>query len=352
MAKLKKRKDGLYQKKVTLSTGKQKVVYGHTLAEVTAAADALKDDDARGLAVGERPHVGEWAQTWFTSYKTDLRAATVKMYRECYNLHIMPVLGSMELREVKPVHVRKVMVNVADKSESLQRKVLLTMRQLFATARQNGLIAGDPTEGVKITPHARADKKMYLSMAEAKSLMQAVTEPRARAFCGLCLYCGLRKEEALGLQWSDIQGDRLTVNRTVTFLTNQQDTNHELKTKSSHRVVPIPAPMQEILKGVPRVSQYIITGADGRDISRQGFVNLWNFHVKSVSPVEVRPHMLRHTYATSLYRAGIDLRTAQTLLGHSSIKMTAEIYTHLEAEDSMQAGDKLNSFFVSRDISA
>ena len=60
---------------------------------------------------------------------------------------------------------------------------------------------------------------------------------------------------------------------------------------------------------------------------------------------DVHPHMLRHTYATTLYHAGIDLRTAQRLLGHSSIQMTANIYTHLEAQDSLAAALKLNNYF-------
>ena len=54
--------------------------------------------------------------------------------------------------------------------------------------------------------------------------------------------------------------------------------------------------------------------------------------------------MLRHTYATTLYRAGVDLRTAQKLMGHSSIQVTADIYTHLEQEDSLHVADKLNEY--------
>ena len=52
----------------------------------------------------------------------------------------------------------------------------------------------------------------------------------------------------------------------------------------------------------------------------------------------------RHTYATTLYRAGVDLRTAQKLMGHSSIQVTADIYTHLEQEDSLHVADKLNEY--------
>ena len=58
-----------------------------------------------------------------------------------------------------------------------------------------------------------------------------------------------------------------------------------------------------------------------------------------------RNYTVRHSYATCLYHAGVDLRTAQQLLGHASIEMTARIYTHLEAEDGLKVSGKLDDYF-------
>ena len=341
---MKKRKDGRYQKAIKLANGKTKVVYGYTQAELQQKVQEIRQQDAAGVTVGDHTLVGEWARTWLTSYKTGLRYATVQMYRGCYNKHIMPVLGCMELQDVRPVHVRAVMASVADRSESLQHKVLITMRQLFETARQNGLIQRDPTEGLKTTPHAAPDRQKYLSPPQVAELLQALTEPRARAFVGLCLYCGLRKEEALGLQWGDISAGRLVVARAMTFGSNQQLPTQELKTKASCRMLPVPDALQEILDQVPRLSVYVVPGAGGSPMSRSAFTSLWRRHVLACVDFEVRPHMLRHTYATMLYRAGVPLRTAQYLMGHSSITMTAQIYTHLEAEDGLQVAGQLNGY--------
>lgn len=330
---MKKRKDGRYQKKVMLSDGRQKLVYGRTIAEVNQAADALRDQDRQGLVVGDTTTVDEWAKTWFATYKSDLRANTQAMYRNAYNVHILPYLATQRLRDVRPVHIQQVMKGVSGLSDSMQHKVLLTMRQLFTTARRNGLILSDPTEGVKTTPHAKPQKKTHLTLEEQDALMASLSDPRARCFVGLCLYCGLRREEALGLQWSDIQGDKLTVNRAVTFLGNQPDPVQELKTKSSHRVIPIPQPLQTILHETPRLGLHLVPCADGRPMTQIAFKRMWDKVVRD-APCEVRPHMLRHSYATNLYRAGIDLKTAQYLLGHTTIQMTANIYTHMEKEDA------------------
>ena len=234
---------------------------------------------------------------------------------------------------MRPVHIQRAMKEVAELSDSMQHKVLLTMRQLFTTARQNGLILSDPTEGVKTTSHAKPQKKTHLTLEGQEALMESLSDPRTRCFVGLCLYCGLRREEALGLQWGDIQGDKLTVNRAITFLGNQPDPVQELKTKSSHRVIPIPQPLQAILGAASRLDLHGVPCADGRPMTQIAFKRLWDKVVRE-APCEVRPHMLRHSYATNLYRVGIDLKTAQYLLGHTTIQMTANIYTHMEKEDA------------------
>ena len=153
-------------------------------------------------------------------------------------------------------------------------------------------------------------------------------------FVGLCLYCGLRREEALGLQWGDIQGGKLTVNRASTFLKNNQpDPIQELKSKASHRTIPIPQQLRAILAATPRTSLYLLTCTDGRTMTQISFRRMWDKVVR-VAPCEVRAHQLRHSYCSNLYRAGIDLKTAQYLMGHATIQMTANIYTHMEKEDA------------------
>lgn len=341
---MKKRKDGRYQKKVTLSDGRQKLVYGRTIAEVNQAADALRDQDRQGLVVGDTTTVDKWAKTWISTYKTGLRENTLSGYRNAYNVHILPYLAQMQLREVRQVHVREVMKAVTGYSEDLQRKVLNTMRQIFATARQNGLMTGDPTDGIKITPHARPKKKEHLSREEQISLMENIADPQAKCFAGLCLYCGLRREEALGLQWGDINGDKLTVNRASTFLKNNQpDPVQELKSKASHRTVPIPSAMMDILKDTPRKGLYIIARKNGEPLSQMAYRTLWE-KVQAAAPYNIHAHQLRHSYCSNLYRAGIDLKTAQYLMGHSTIQMTANVYTHMEKEEAGASIIQLEKF--------
>ena len=115
-------------------------------------------------------------------------------------------------------------------------------------------------------------------------------------------------------------------------------------------MIGIPQPLQAILATTPHMSEYVVPTAQGKIMTLSAFKKLWKNHVQSCYPEHIHPHMLRHTYATTLYRAGIDLRTAQQLLGHSSIQMTAEIYTHLEAEDSVAATVRLDAYLSGQTV--
>lgn len=341
---MKKRKDGRYQKRITLASGKSKLVYGRTLAEINRQVDEIRAQERTGLVLDDRTLVGEWAKKWLETYKSKKRASTVRMYRNAYNLHIMEHIGGMALRDVRPVHIQEIMSAASELSESEQKKILITARQIFRTAMENHLIAYDPTIGAGITPHNAPEKKKHLSREDAKAFLEAVEalgDTRALLLCSFMLLCGLRREEALGLQWGDIKGGSLTVARAITFIGNRPDDNQELKSKAARRTIPIPLQLQKTLAAAPRTGLYIITTADGRPMTLIAFRRLWG-KIQKAYPEHVTPHMLRHTYCTMLALAGVHLKRAQYLMGHSSIQVTAGIYSHIEARDVADVGEKID----------
>ncbi|MDD3231617.1 MAG: site-specific integrase [Oscillospiraceae bacterium] len=320
---------------------------GKSIAALKAAEDALRDADRQGLTVNDHTLVGEWAKTWLETYKTRLKGSTMRMYHTAYNTHVMGAIGSIELRNVKPVHIQKLIRSCASKSESLQHKVLITCNQLFEAARKNGTILKNPCENVKITKHNVPAKKKYLTDDE-QTLLLTHLDGRALTFCALGIYAGLRREEILGLQWGDIANNKLTVNRAIAFPSesNLPDPDQSLKSRASHRTIPVPPQLASILNTAKRNSLYVVPAADGSMITRAAYRRLWDKATKILPGVH--PHMLRHSYATSLYRAGIDLKTAQYLLGHSTIQMTAQIYTHIGEQDVIKSADKITTYFKTR----
>lgn len=346
MPKLKKRADGRYQRKVTFPDGTHKFVYGTSEPEVNKKADALKRAFETGVKLDDQTIVKQWAIEWLSAYKGNLRWATRNMYLNAINVHIIPFIGKMSLKNVRPVMIKEIMNAVADKSESLQKKVQITVTQMFEDAVNNRLIPHNPCKGLKITKHPKVDKIKFLTTQQQNTLMESITEPRARVFIGLCLYAGLRREEALGLQWGDITDDRIKVQRAINFEKNQPSEDMLLKSKAANREIPLLSPLRDILKESKKNSIFVVPSATGMVCSLHAFRRLWDTHVKPKLSFNLTPHMLRHTYATILHGAGVDLKTAQALLGHSDIRMTANIYTHIAEGETVAAGAKIEAFLT------
>ena len=139
------------------------------------------------------------------------------------------------------------------------------------------------------------------------------------------------------------------------------------KTNAGNRSIPLPAKLlselQEYIAHAKNI--YLFTMKSGEPMTKSSFRRFWYNILDKMNVAtggdefsrsdtairliakDVTPHIFRHTYATNLYYAGIDVKTAQRLLGHSSIQVTLEIYTHLDAEVSISnTEDKLNSYFA------
>ncbi len=340
---MKKRADGRYQRKITLPDGTQKHVYGTSPAEVNRKAKEIERAFETGIDLSDRTTVAQWATKWVQEYKSGLRENTQRSILRNLNLHILPVLGNMRMQDVKEVHCRAVMNPISKYSEDLQRKVLNILHQLFKTAIANGIVAKNPTENLEITPHAKPENQtQFLTTEQQRELLSRVTEPRARAFCALMLFCGLRREEALGVLWTDIEGNKLHVRRSLTFPVNQPDENRELKTTKANRAIPIPQRLKDILNETPKTALQIVPNAHGQEMTLSAFQRLWAHVEKSVS-FHVYPYMLRHSYASTLYRLGVGVKQAQYLMGHKDVRTTLNIYTHLENSDLRDATEKLTA---------
>ena len=321
------------------------------------------------IDVKQTKTVDEWYKIWIKSYKASKRDYTKDMYTSVYNTHIQNVIGSIELKDVSPVNITQIMNSCASKSESLQKKVLITMYQLFDTAIDNRLISSNPCLGITIIKVQKEEKNKTLTDTQQKEILSKAKQTRAYIFVALGLYAGLRREESLALTWDDIDWDSeyIHIKKSVTFGTNQSKVEPMTKSSAGLRDIPIPAPLLKILNGANRShgsegitkvkvkvengynireikSKYICPASDGGLMTKSSFKRMWEVVTKRMD-VHVTSHMLRHTYCTSLHKAGIDMRTAQYLMGDSDMKTVAKVYTHIENEQIKSAAEKIKTVF-------
>lgn len=364
MPRLTKRADGRYQKKLILPDGSAKFIYAKTVPELNKKAKDILDAAEKGYMLDNSTTVCEWALKWFTVYKKALKPTTKENYLAIYNAHILPTLGRLQLKQVKSIDIQELLNTVSQKSPSLQKKVIIILNGIFDTAADNGYVNKSPVTDAKVTKIPKEPKKKFLKPNEYNTFINEVTSPTAKVFCALCLYAGLRRAEALGLQWNDITDGVINIRRSVTFADNDTIIDDTVKSSTSFRTIPIIEPLKKILNETPKKGLFVVTSATGGVVSKSSFRRMWDRVKKEVSinkteivksdgsitfkeVYPLHPHMLRHTYCTILYNAGVDLKTAQSLMGHSNIAITAQIYTHLDEENITQSSDKLNTYLAS-----
>ena len=149
----------------------------------------------------------------------DLAPNTLCNYREWYVHNIQPVMGKMMIANVKPMHCKKVFIQMdADYAGSAIRQAYITMGTMFKAAKMNDLIAKHPMDGVRFTKPVRAtDDIKFLTRDEQRVFLETAKRSRNYNQYALILETGLRTGEMIGLTWDAIDFEKrtLTINKTL-----------------------------------------------------------------------------------------------------------------------------------------
>ena len=167
-------------------------------------------------------------------------------------------------------------------------------------------------------------------------------------FALICLYAGLRRGEVLSLRYEDI--DRaagvIHVTKAVEYVGNNPHIKAP-KTAAGVRDVPLLAPLADAIPTTG--SGYLFAREDGQPLTKTMFRKRWLKYCAAIGH-DLTAHQLRHGYATILYEAGIADKDAQELLGHSTIAVTKDIYTHIRSRKRAETAAKLNAYVVENDV--
>lgn len=246
----------------------------------------------------------------------------------------------MELRKIRPTHVETWVKSMSvDLAPGTVKTRFTNVRSVFRAPVRDGLIASDPTEGVRLPRQRKRGAAMAIpSPDDVRALLEAADE-RFSAFVAVCAFAGLRLGEAAALQVGDIDFLRrhLTVSRQVQRA-DAREVEIRLPKYGSERVVPIPDELVTMLSAhvaLGHRGEWLFQGA-GDTPPHQNTVGYWWRRTRAAAGLPgVRLHDLRHFYASGLIAAGCDVVTVQRALGHAKATTTLETYSHLwpSAED-------------------
>jgi integrase len=249
--------------------------------------------------------------------------------------HLAPIIGSLPLPAIAPIHVERVRKNMRSQGlapRTIHRAVQV-VRQVYNHCARMGLFQGDsPTANISKAPKSDDKRQRFLSQQEAQDLLIELadrsTDLHDQAL--LSLYCGMRAGEVFGLTWADVD-----MGRGLLMLRNTKN--------GTTRHAPMPEPVKTMFAGreMAGKQEYVFPSRTGE--RRTQVSKSFNLAVEKLKlnegvtdpRLKVVFHTLRHTYASWLVMAGTPLYTVGKLLGHSSSAMT-ERYSHL-APDHMKA---------------
>lgn len=351
---VRKRSDGRYEVRVSdgyTPEGKQKVItaYTRTREEANRKRLELLLKAGKQDAQTSSPTLREWLLMYADSRKPEVRANTYEAY--LVYIHQLEPIYNATIRDLKTRDLEELYRKLAQaKSKSLVNHVAAFVKAALKRAVRYGYIPANPAEAVEKPRMQSPEKAKALSQEEQNLLLEAARGTKYYPMLYLALSLGLRRGEILGLCWEDIdfKSYRLRIRRVVTRVGSKTEVG-PTKTKASTRVLPLPADLALVLadhrKQVVEFGFYeygwVFCGETGSPVTPGAFRLAFQRILKKAGLEHYRIHDLRHTFATRTLSRGADPKTVSGLLGHTTVAMTLNIYTHLQEEAMQKAVSEL-----------
>ncbi len=375
---LNQRKDGRYQARFTKNNGQRSE---KNFAKVTEAQKWLNEQRyLDNITTTGDMTVDEWYNFWIENFKEGIvKDNTTKNYKQRYEYNIKKEIGSLKLQNVKQLHCQKILNNMFDSgnySNGTIELTQITLHALFKGAVENNYLQKNPAENLKLKRRNNdSDERRVLTREEQRIFKEyAKNTLYYNAYC-LVLETGLRVGEIGGLQWSDIDFENKVINVQRTILQDAQKGGFyfgEPKTKKSKRKIPLTNEAVSILNNQKVVqnklkmksknwSSYwnglVFTTINGNPVGSSTFRTMMIRIVKNINfdrqcSAENKPykefqhcymHSLRHTFATRFIENGVQPKTLQKILGHSSLSITMDLYVHVTDEQIFSEMNKMNN---------
>ena len=305
----------------------------------------------------------DYSASWLAHRRADgLRPTTVKRYEALLRDDVLPVVGHLELRKIKPAHVRAVMDNMTARGLAPRTLVqgLAVFGGVMKQAMRDGLVETNAVSAIK-RPKAARPSKVIPTPLQVKAVIEESRGTDMEIPLLLAATTGMRRSEVCGLRWADIdfKSSRLRVTRGLQWLTTENGRILDftgLKSERARRTVQLLPLVAERLRRhrAEQLERRLLLGeqwqdldlicerGDGAPIDPDLFTKSFKRLALSAGlDPSTRLHDLRHAVATQLARRGVHPHTVSAILGHSSVAFTLDVYTEEWDEGAAQAATAL-----------
>lgn len=344
-------------------------IKGNKRAAEQELAKALRERDTGTDLSPGRLTVADYLRRWLRDYAAhNVAPSTFARYKGIIDSHLIPALGNLRLRDLRPAHLQAAYAGFLapggrkdSREGGLSPRSALHHHRLLKEALAQAVrwqqLAHNPADAVTPPRPARPEMRV-LSPEEVSWLLEAAIETPLYTLLYLALHTGLRQGELLGLKWEDVDLDRgsLHVQRTAQRLPGQGVTYRPPKSHRSCRPVSLSPEVVDLLREHRRAQVehrlrvgpayagmgLVFASPLGRPMDpgnlRRGFARL----VEKAALAPVRFHDLRHTAATLMLTAGVHPKVVSERLGHATVSLTLDTYSHVLPDLQREAAKALD----------
>lgn len=350
-------------------TGKQiqKSFSGKTQKEVREKLTAAQREIDRGTyLLPSKQTVSQWMNEWLETYcKNTVKPLTYSAYQASIKNYITPAIGSLPLQSLKGVNIQKLYNGMLETGLSPKtiKNTAAIVHKAFSVAVKQGIMYTNPCDAADLPKAKRAEIKP-LQDDQIPLFLQAIqNDPYCNAFA-VCLLCGLREGECLGLSWKqiDFRNQQITISQQLQKEKKAGGTYYiadSTKSGKPRTIEPPPIAFEYLQAEKKRQTKnrlkagtiwdnphdLVFTEDTGRYIIFQTFHRHFKKIAASIGCPDARPHDLRHTAATVALASGADLKSVQELLGHATATFTLDVYAHATDKMKKDTANRVQGYY-------
>lgn len=357
------RANGLWVCEITLGYDKDKKRIKKTISSMDR--DKLQKkindlkylNDRRLLIDPSKYTVGEWVEFWLETYKKpSIKPSTYDMYKGNLERYIKPKIGHYKLDKLNPLVVQTFINDISSNSlntkhglsQSSVKKVYITLSQACKQAVTANILYKNPCNGVQL-PKKPPRESVAFTVEEQEAFLQHC--PGNTTFENLFIFAfntGMRLGEMLALTWDDVDAENklVSVNKNLSVVNDYDEKterknkiiiNSTTKTADGMREIPLTQKALNVVMAQrernKNESPFIFYSSSGNVLSKRSIYRAFkNILSKANISTHLTVHSMRHSFATRLLEKGADIKTVSELLGHKSIQITLDIYSHVSSD--------------------
>lgn len=377
---IRQRKDGRWEVRVDLGRGpsgkrRRKSAFADTEAGAVKILKRLGGRQVDGtLLTTSTPTVASFLEDWYATNMDAWRASTRRGYRRSIDGFLVPAFGTRRLEQLTPAAVQKWLVDQKQEHGARRRITLAhaTLRSGLSEAQRLQLVTINAAALVKV-PKPPKRSIAPLTLEQSRLFLTAAARHRLGALFSVALACGLRLGEATGLRWDDVNLESGEIHvRQQLQRVGKRLVLQDVKTARSRRTLALPTvclealkahrtkQLQERLKAGKRwtdsglVFTTYRTCTDGKGerfsvgapLHPRNVLRALHAILEGADLPRVRFHDLRHSAASLLIAEGVQLAEVSMLLGHSELRVTSDLYSHLQAQTAAKAARHMDALLT------